>query len=162
VATDPTPDLTFQPLSGKPRSLRELLTTFHLAFVALDPFTDESAWVLPTAVRILTNFEQSDARVAFVVTATPDECRMFLGPHAREILTFADPDRSVVKGFGLERLPAFVHVAMDGTVAASAEGWRGSEWRAVADELALVTSWSPPVIPSAGDPAPFAGTPAAG
>lgn len=162
MATDPSLDLTFQPIDGKPRTMRELLTTFHLSFVALDPFTNESAWVLNTAVRILTNFEQSDARVAFVVTATPDECRMFLGPHARDILTFADPDREVVKGFGLQRLPAFVHVAMDGTVANAAEGWRASEWRKVAEDLALFTSWRPPLIPAVGDPASFEGTPAAG
>lgn len=162
MATDPSADLAFEPIGGKPRTLREMLTTFHLAFVALDPFTNESAWVLPTAARILTNFEQSDTRVAFVVTATPDECRMFLGPLANEVLTFADPDRTIIKGFGLQRLPAFVHVAMDGTVAGAAEGWRGSEWREVAERLAQFTSWRPPLIPAEGDPASFEGTPAAG
>lgn len=140
--------------------MREWLTTFHLSFVALDPFTDEGAWILPTAVRVLTTFQEADVRVALLLPATPDECRMFLGPHADELLTFADPDRSAIKGFDLGRLPAFVHLAMDGTVANAAEGWDPSGWRKVADHLARVTAWRAPVIPGAKDPAPFPGTPA--
>ena len=160
MATNPPPDLVLAPLNGKPMRVGEWLTNFHLAFVALDPFTDESAWILETALRILRVFDQADVRVAFVVTGTPDECRLFLGPLTREVLTFADPDRAVVKGFGLERLPAFVHLAMDGTVENAAEGWHPLEWRTLADNLAKVTSWRAPLIPDANDPGPFEGTPA--
>jgi hypothetical protein len=160
MASDPSPDLALMPLNGEPKTVREWLTTFHLAFVALDPFTHESAWILPTAVRILNTFDQSDARVAFLVAGTADECRLFLGPHARDTLTFADPDRVAIKGFGFERLPAFVHIAMDGTIANSAEGWNPPEWKVVADHLAVVTSWKAPVIPIASDPGPFDGSPA--
>lgn len=140
--------------------MREWLTTFHLAFVALDPFTHESAWILPTAVRVLTRFDQADVRVAFLVAGTPEECRMFLGPHAQEILTFSDPERTAIKGFGIERLPAFVHVAMDGTLANWAEGWNPPEWKTVADHLAVVTSWTAPVIPIEKDPGAYEGSPA--
>jgi hypothetical protein len=151
------------PIRGKPRTVRELLTTFHLVFVALDPFTNESAWILPTAARILTVFDQADCRVAWLVAgATPEECRMFLGPWAEQMLTFADPDREAVKAFGLERLPALVHLGIDGTIAGAAEGWRPAEWRAVTDRLAKMMSWRAPAIPSPRDPAPFAGTPALG
>jgi hypothetical protein len=160
MARDPAPDLTLTPINGEGRTVREWLTTFHLAFVALDPFTYESAWILPTAARILTNFDQADVRVAFLVTGTEQECRMFLGPWARDVLTFADPDRAAVRGFGLERLPAFVHLAMDGTIANSAEGWEPAEWRIVAEHLGKVTSWIPPVIPIAADPGPYEGSPA--
>ena len=160
MATDPPADLLLTPLGGEGRTVREWLTTFHLAFVALDPFTHESAWILPTAVRILDSFDQADVRVAFLVTGTAEECGMFLGPHARSTLTFADPDRAAVRGFGIEGLPAFVHVAMDGTVANSAEGWNPPEWKTVADHLAVVTSWTAPVIPLAKDPGPFEGSPA--
>lgn len=162
MASNPPLDLTFRPLTGKPRALREMLTTFHLAFVALDPFTNEAAWILPTALRVLTNFEQADVRVAFVVTATPEECRLFLGPYSREVLTFADPDREIVKAFGFERLPTFAHVAMDGTVVNAAEGWTPSEWHKVAEDLARYTSWRGPVIPTEKDPGPFEGSPALG
>ena len=160
MASNPPLDLTLHPLQGKPRALREMLTTFHLAFVALDPFTNEAAWILPTALRVLSTFEQADVRVAFVVAGTPEECRLFLGPYAREVLVFADPDRALIKGFGLERLPAFVHVAMDGTIVNAAQGWHPREWRAVSDELARYTSWRAPQIPTEKDPGPFEGTPA--
>jgi hypothetical protein len=143
--------------------VRELLTTFHLVFVALDPFTNESAWILPTAARILTVFDQADCRVAWMVAgATPEECRMFLGPWAEQMLTFADPDREAVKAFGLQRLPALVHLGIDGTIVGAAEGWNPAEWRAVTDRLAKMMSWRAPALPSPRDPAPFAGTPALG
>jgi MFS family permease len=48
----------------------------------------------------------------------------------------------------------------DGTVAASAEGWNGTEWRAVADAIAKSCAWSRPNMPVASDPGPFHGTPA--
>jgi hypothetical protein len=160
VATNPPPDLVLAPLNAKAMPVGEWLTNFHLAFVALDPFTDESAWILETALRIFRVFDQADVRVAFVVTGTPEECKLFLGPLTNEVLTFADPDRVVVKGFGLERLPAFVHVAMDGTVENAAEGWDPPQWRTLADNLAKVTAWRAPLIPDVGDPGPFEGTPA--
>jgi hypothetical protein len=160
MAVDPPPDLVLTPLAGEARTVSEWLVTFHLAFVVLDPFTNESAWILPTAVRLLDTFEQADVRMAWVVTGTPDECRLFLGPHSREKITFPDPDRELVKGLGLERLPAFVHLAMDGTIANAAEGWHPPQWKAVADHLAVVTSWIAPVVPGSGDPGPFDGSPA--
>ena len=52
------------------------------------------------------------------------------------LLTFPDPDRAAINGLGIERLPAFVHVAMDGTIEGKAEGWNPSEWQAIADNLA--------------------------
>ena len=92
-------------------------------------------------------FEQADCRVAWLVAATPDEARMFLGPWADEILTFVDPDRIAIKGFGLERLPAIVHLGMAGRVVGAAEGWHPAEWRAVVDQLAKILSWRRPASP---------------
>jgi hypothetical protein len=150
------------PLRGQPRTVAQLLTTFHLLLVALDPFTHESAWILETAGRILQGFEQADCRVAWLVAATPDEARMFLGPWADEIQTFVDPDRLAIKSFGLERLPAIVNLGMAGRVVGAAEGWRPAEWRAVVDQLAKILSWSAPGFPGPRDPGPFAGSPALG
>src|SRR5262245_65326191 len=101
VATDPPGDLQLAPLDGEPRSLDGWLTTFHLAAVILDPYTYESAWLLETAGRILTDFRGADCRIALVVTADADDAREFLGPWATQILTFADPDRDLVKALGL-------------------------------------------------------------
>lgn len=160
MAHDPSADLVLAPLNGPPRTVEQMLTMFDLCIVALDPFTHESAWILETAGRILTVFDQADVRVAFLCTGTPDECRMFLGPWARNVLTFADPERAAVKGFGLERLPALVHVGIDGTLVGVSEGWRPAEWRSITANLAKRMAWSSPVVPAAGDPAPFEGTPA--
>src|SRR5436190_1194189 len=77
-------------------------------------------------------------------------------------LTLTDPDRTAVKALGLEHLPAFVFVLMDGTVEASAEGWDPHTWRAAADKVATAVHWSRPVIPEPGDPPAFVGTPALG
>ena len=61
---------------------------------------------------------------------------------------------------GLEELPAFVHVAIDGTIAGRADGWDPETWRPIAENLAEVMSWSRPEIPVSGDPVPYPGTPA--
>lgn len=162
MASDPSPDLKLQPINGEPRTVAQLLTMFHLAFVALDPFTNESAWILETAGRILTQFDQADVRVAWLVAGTPAQCRQFLGPWSQRIMTFADPDREAIKGFGLEHLPALVHVGMDGTIVGGCEGWDPARWRAITDHLATITAWKAPVIPLPGDPGPFHGTAALG
>ena len=155
MATTISTDVTLTPLTGRARTLEEWLTTFHLAVVALDPFTREGAWILPIATRVLTHFSQADVRVALLLPATPDECRLFLGPWVNSLLTFADPDREAIKGMGLDRLPVFAHVAMDGTLEGKAEGWQPAEWQSVADNMAKVLSWTSTVVERDGDPAPF-------
>lgn len=160
MAKDPPPDLVLTPLGHDARPLTEWLTMFHLAAVALDPYTNESSWILPTAVRILEGLRGSDARVTLLITATEEDVRAFVGPLADRFLVFVDAERTVVKALGLEQLPAFVFVRVDGTVQAAAEGWDPAEWRSVAESITEVTAWSPPDIPVVGDPGPFQGTPA--
>ena len=117
MASNPPADLLLQPLTGKGFPISAWLVQYQLLFVVLDPFTNESAWALPTAVRILHNFEQSDCRVGVVLAgADADEAKQFLGPKAKDFLCFPDPDRTIVRSFGLERLPAIVHVGSDGAV----------------------------------------------
>lgn len=162
MVTSPSPDVQLAALEGDTRPLEEWLTTFHMASVILDPFTNESSWVLKPARRILDGLSGSSARVNFVVTGTVDEARRYLGPLSREYLSFADPDRAFVRSLGLEFLPAFVFVRVDGTVPAAAQGWNPQEWRTVAEAIAATTSWQAPAIPGPGDPNPFHGTPALG
>lgn len=162
MANDPPADLLLAPINGEPRSVAEWVTTFQLAAVVLDPFTNESSWLLETAGRILTHFREADCRVAFIVTGTADEARRFLGPWADKVLTFADPDRASVKAFGLNELPAFLQVRGDVRLAAAAEGWDPEQWSHVAASLAKNMSWSTPLIPALGDPTPYAGSAAAG
>jgi hypothetical protein len=160
VPSDPPGDLQLTPVNGQGRALHQWLTNFHLLVIALDPYTNESAWILPTAARIIKTFEQSDSRVALLVAADDRDCRRFLGPMLDGVLTFADPDRAAVKAFGFDRLPAIVHLAMDGTIVNAAEGWQPLQWRKVTDHLGKVLRWSAPVMPSAKDPGPFEGSPA--
>lgn len=162
MATNPPPDLVLAPLGSQPRPLEEWLTTFHLASVVIDPYTNESSWILRTAARILEGLRGSDARVNFLVTASDRDTKRFLGPLTDDFLVFTDPDRTAVKALGLSELPAFVFIRVDGTVPAAAEGWNSAEWRAVADAIAEATAWLTPDIPLIGDPGPFRGSPASG
>ena len=162
MARDPSGDVELTTIDGESRSVREWLTNFHLLLVCLDPYTSESAWVLDPADRILTTFSQADCRVAWLVASDAEGARTFLGPLSRTFLTFADPDRVAVKGMGLEHLPALIWLKTDVTLGGAAEGWDPAEWKAICDNLAEVMSWKGPLIPERGDPAAFAGTPAAG
>ena len=147
-------------ITGDAGSLDDWLTTFQLAAVVIDPYTSESSWLLDTAGDLLVQFRGADCRVAWIVTADADDARTFLGPWADEVLTFCDPDRAFVKGAGLNRLPAFVHVRQDRVVVSAAEGWDPDEWQAALTTLGEMMSWSKvEVNPSAG-PAPFEGSPA--
>lgn len=135
---------------------------FHLASVVIDPYTVESAWVLPVAARLLRSFSGASARVNFLVTAPEADARAFLGPLADEFLVFLDPDRAVVRALGLEHLPAYVFLLEDGTVGAATEGWDPHAWAKVSDVIAETTSWSRPTPRLAGEPAAFPGSPALG
>ena len=159
MATDPPPDLMLSSINGRARTVRQWLVTFHLLFVAVDPDNDRSSWIVPTAARVLTGYEQADCRVAWLVAGTPADARRFLGRWATEILTFSDPELAVVRAFGLGSLPAIVHVGMDGSVVNAVEGWDPTEWRRLAGELSRIVGWSRPQIPLPSDPGPFAGAP---
>jgi hypothetical protein len=162
MATDPPLDLLLDPLRGEPRTLGAWLTNFHLLTVVLDPFTNESAWILETAGRLLSEYKAADVRVAFTVTGTPDETRQFLGPWTERVLAFSDPDRAAVKGLGLAELPALVHVNMSGAVEGVAEGWDPETWRTVLENLSRIMSWTVPLLPAPGDPNAYEGSAALG
>jgi hypothetical protein len=160
MATNPPTDLVLAPVRGEPHTVSEWVGMFHLLMVAVDPFHERSAWLVETAGRVLTQYEQADVRVAWLVGGTGAEAELFLGPWEEQIMTFADPDLKAIKAFGLETLPALVLVALDGTVVDAVEGWDPDRWRELTDNLSRVLSWSKPVIPVAGDPAAFDGAPA--
>lgn len=157
---DPSLDLVLTPLKGEARPLREWLTTFHLAPVVLDPYTNESSWILQTAARIMRQFAGAAVRVNFLITCDADDARTFLGPLTEEFLVFCDPERAAVKALALAELPAFLLVQSNGTIPVAAQGWNPVEWREVAARIASLTSWSKPTLPAPGDPGAFRGTPA--
>ncbi len=160
VVTNPAADVELQTMKGGTIALGEMVTMFHLALVVVDPYTHQSAWILPTAQRILQTFKAADVRVGFVVTGSTDDARDFLGPIVDEFFVLADPERKLVKSLGLETLPAWVHIDHLLQVEASAQGWHPDEWRTAAEHLAERMDWTRPTIPDVGDPVPFSGSPA--
>ena len=151
-----------QPVGREALRVVDQVSMFHLLLVVLDPYTYESSWVLETAGRILEEFREADCRAAFLVTADEDDANTFLGPWAERQLVCIDPDRSTVKGLGIERVPALIHIGNDGSVIGKAEDWDPDGWREITDNLSSMMSWSRPVFPITGDPGPFVGSPAAG
>ena len=158
--SSPSLDITLTPLAGEAKTLRQWLTTFHLGTVVLDPYTNESSWILETAVRIMRQFSGAAIRVNFLITCEAEDARAFLGPYADEFIVFCDPTRSTVKALGLTELPAFLVIQSDGSIPAAAQGWSAADWKEVAAKIASLTAWSKPTIPAAGDPGTFRGTPA--
>lgn len=152
-------ELELNPINGDPQSLEDWLLLFHLVVVVLDPYTDEAAWILPTAGKILKNFDGAGARVAFVVTADEADAAQFLGPWADDLLVFTDPDYTLAKGLEVESLPALVHIKQDRNIAGSAEGWQPAEWNEITKGIAKMLHWTPPLVPTMKDPPPFAGAP---
>ena len=102
MTTDVQASVELTPLTGEGRPISEWTTNFHLAIVVLDPYTNESSWIIDTALRILRSYSEADVRIALMVTATVEEAREYVGPLASEILVYADPDRAAARAFGLE------------------------------------------------------------
>jgi hypothetical protein len=162
VANAPSVDVELLSTTAGSRPLADWLTTFPLALGVVDPYTHESAWLLDSIARIFRVFAGSDCRMAWLVTGPPEDAVRFLGPLGTEFLTFADPDRALVKSLDLQTLPAFVVIRQDGSLLGAAEGWHPPAWHDVANELTKLTSWSRIAIPGPGDPIAYPGTPALG
>ena len=113
MVTQVAEDVKLTAVGGRTATIGEWTTTFQLLTVVIDPYTHESAWLLETAGRVLANFRGADCRVAWTVTADERDAKRFLGPWAEEFLTFADPERDLVKALDLERLPALAYIRQD-------------------------------------------------
>ncbi len=138
----------------------EWLITFQMLGVVLDPFTYESSWSLETAGRVLENYRGASVRSCFIVTGTIEEAKQFCGPWVDRVLVYADPDRDFVKAAELEALPALFHLRQNRQFGGIAQGWQPEDWRALTHQVARERRWSHPVVPAAGDPAAYQGSPA--
>lgn len=156
MAADPDPSLELTTIRGVTRTIDDWTTTFHLALTVLPGRPDASAFVR-VGRRIADVLGGSDCRTAFLVVGNERAARRVLGPVADAYLCFLDPEGTVVAGFGLARLPAFVHVRLDTTLAGAAEGWDPEEWDDAVERLAKEMAWTKPLIPAPGDPRPFPG-----
>lgn len=157
MATNPPLDTQLTPLGGKPRTLREQLTTFHLALVAIEPRVPQSRWIIPTATRLFQVFDESDCRVAWLISGDDYDANKYLTERQRRFVTFVDPERKMISALGLEGLPALVHLGANGAVLGAVEGWQPREWALVANRLARFMGFPTPQFPAPDDPGPFAG-----
>jgi hypothetical protein len=153
--------LSVATIDGAEQTLSQWLTTFNLLTVAIDPYTHQSGWIIPTANRIFSHYEEADIRCAFLVTGNSEGARQYLGKYADRWLVLTDEKREFVASLGIERIPALVHIAQDGSLVGCAEGWEPSEWRDVIDGVEKAMAWrSKPLLPTSEDPGKFEGTPA--
>jgi hypothetical protein len=159
MATNPDPTLPVTNLAGTTRTLDDWATMFHLVMIILPDRPEGSAWV-PIGNRIFATFGDADCRVAFVVPSAAAVARKILDGAETKATVFVDPDRELVKSLGLERLPAFVHLRQNTTLANVAEGWNPRDWQRVAREIGKAMAWTYPEVSRTGDPAPTNGWPA--
>ena len=145
---------------GVTRTLDDWSTMFQLCLIVLPARAEAAAWI-PVAHRIFATFGDSDCRCAFVVTGGAEVARRLLGQAERDDTTFIDPDQALVTSLGLERLPAFVHLRQDTSVATAAEGWNPEEWQGVAREIARAMAWTYPEITGPNTPSRAEGWPLA-
>lgn len=156
VAHNPDPTIPLTTIKGVTKSLDDWTTTFHLCLIVL-PGRPEASIHVPVAKRILDVFSGADCRTAYLIAGNERSATRVLGEESAERLVFCDPESALVRSLGLTRLPAFVHLNVDTTLVAAAEGWDPKEWNAVASGLATSMRWTKPAIPSAHDPAPSEG-----
>lgn len=159
MAKNPDPSLKLTSLKGVTRTLDDWATMFHLTLVILPSRPEASDWV-PVARRIFRVFRDADCHAGYCVTGSPAVARRILADAADEALVFVDPDRALVQSLGLERLPAFVHLAQDTSLVAAAEGWDPREWQQVARAVSKAMAWAVPEVAGPGDPPATPGWPA--
>ena len=160
VAKNPDPLLQITSYHGKTRSLDDWATVFNLAIVVL-PDRPEGTSFLGIVDRIFATFGDSDVRTIICVPTTPAIAKRILGADVDNYLVWCDPERAFVDSLGLERLPAFVYLRLDTTLAGAAQGWRPSEWQKLDDKIARNEHWTSPIVSGQGDPSPTPGWPIA-
>ncbi len=156
MAKDPDPSLMLAILQGDERTLDDWTTMFHLCLIFLPPDPDDAVLWIPVAQQIFHTFGDADCHTAFVIPGSPDVARQVLGDVAHEYMVYVDPQRALIKSLGLTRLPAFVHLRQNTTVACATEGWDPIEWQSVANEIGKVMAWTVPEVPVGPPPAAFA------
>jgi hypothetical protein len=156
MAQDPDPTVELTTARGVTRTLDEWTTSFHLALTVL-PGRPEAAIYVRIGRRIADVLGGSDCRPAFLVVGNERAARRVLGSTIDEYLCFVDPEGALVKSVGLAKLPAFVHIRLDGSLASAAEGWNPDAWNDAVERLAKEMAWTRPLIPSPGDPPPSPG-----
>ncbi len=154
MATNPDPTTEVRSLAGTTRTLDDWQTMFHLCLVVM-PDDPAASRFIPVVENIFRVLGDADCRTAVLFPSTGPVARRVLGSLTEKALVFIDPEKTLVRSLGLERLPAFVHLRQDTTLASAAEGWDPAAWQKVADELADAMAWSTPEVDAGA--VPYAG-----
>ncbi len=146
---------------GRERTLDDLTTLFDLCLVVLDARRPSSYEpLLPVLERIDAVLSGADCTVGvLLVGAGETDVDAALGPLARQVAVFVDPDGHTAEALGLGGTPALVWVTTAPEIGGVVEGWEPQAWRAVLDRLARKLVWSRPLLPQPGDPGPFPARP---
>ena len=152
MAKNPDPTLELTSSKGTTRTLDDWSTMFPLCLVMLPARPEASAWV-PIAERVFRTFRDADCHTALYVAGPASVAPRIVGAAEERYLTFADPDATLAKALGLEKLPAFVSLRQDTSLLAAAEGWDPARWQEVVDETAKSLAWTSPQVAGAHDPA---------
>jgi hypothetical protein len=150
------PQLPLTTLQGVTRTLDDLTTLGHLALVVLPSWPEAQRYVT-LGRRAFKTFREADCKTAWMILGNAAAANRVLGSAVADAQVFLDADSAVARSLGIERVPAFVHVKSDCSVAAVADGWDPAAWQAVADSLATAMRWTKPVYPQVTDPDPFLG-----
>ena len=156
MAQDPDLTVELTTARGVTRTLDDWTTSFHLAVTVL-PGRGEGAAYVRIGKRIADVLGGSDCRPAFLIVGNERSARRVLGSALDDYLCFLDPTGAFIKAVGISKLPAFVHIRVDGSLAGAAEGWDPNAWDDAVERLAKEMAWTRPLIPAPGDPPPFSG-----
>ncbi len=144
---------------GRARSVDDLTTLFDLCLVVFDarqPFCYRA--LLPVLDRIDEVLSGADCTVGVLLVAgDDDDAERILGPLARRVAVFVDPEGQAATALGVNAAPALVWITTAPEIGGVVEGWDPPAWRGLLDRLGRKLAWSHPLLPQPGDPAPFPG-----
>ncbi|HEX2273592.1 MAG TPA: hypothetical protein VHG90_06950 [Acidimicrobiales bacterium] len=146
---------------GRQRTVDDLTTLFDLCLVAVDLRRPSSyARLLPVVERIDNVLSGADCTVGVLLVGGEEgDAETALGPLARQVAVFADPDAEAARGLGLSGTPALLWITTAPDIGAVVEGWEPLAWRKVFDQLARKLAWARPLVPAPGDPPSFPARP---
>lgn len=153
--------VTLRTRQGRRRSINDLTTLFDLCLVVLDA-RRPSSWrgLLPVVERIDGVLSGADCTVGvLLVGAEETDADAMLGSLVDQTAVFVDPDGGAAEALGLSGTPALLWITTAPEVAALVQGWDPAAWRKVLDRMARKLAWSRPLLPQAGDPAPYPALP---
>ena len=142
---------------GRERTVDDLTTLFDLFLVVLDVRRPSSyERLLAVVERIDKALSGADCTVGVLLVAADEtDVDRVLGPLARQVAVFVDPEAQAATALGLSGTPALVWITTAPEIGAVVEGWDPPAWRRMLDRLADKLAWTRAFLPQPGDPAPF-------